>query len=366
MGKRFAVSYPTRLQFYPINANDTEEAHIRPILKKLSFRTGALVLSMGIFLVGAEIFLRFACPQETLYPRSGFSPEYCSIPFANVVMVHAKPGRWCYRYTTNRYHHRGPAVTPAQASATRNVVVLGDSYSFGIGVNDGEEFPSILQQQLGATFGVVNLSAGGWGLTQEIRRFYDLGASYHPQEVIVQFCLNDLTDDLSCRVTRLEEGQFRFQDCDLGMYRIKELLSRSVLQKSQLYNLVRDSVYSLAESSQIASASASAGAHASGEVLSNEESLYFQLLEAFARDLKTRESRLVILAVNRQLHACPALERKILDLQREDLLEYYDAADWLAGEKGYESPEGHLWGQKAHRIIGERLAGVILGEGSPK
>jgi len=49
-------------------------------------------------------------------------------------------------------------------------------------------------------------------------------------------------------------------------------------------------------------------------------------------------------------------------LQAEGILEYVDAADWLKGESEYSSPEGHLWGAKAHRIIGEHLGELVRSE----
>jgi hypothetical protein len=63
--------------------------------------------------------------------------------------------------------------------------------------------------------------------------------------------------------------------------------------------------------------------------------------------------------VNGQLDGFPEIAAEVRRLQGEGLLRYIDAAEWLKGESDYSSPEGHLWGAKAHRIIGGRLAELV-------
>ncbi len=46
-------------------------------------------------------------------------------------------------------------------------------------------------------------------------------------------------------------------------------------------------------------------------------------------------------------------------MESEGLLEYHPVGPWLDGVEDFGSPEGHSWGVPAHRIVGERLAGII-------
>ncbi|PYQ11983.1 MAG: hypothetical protein DMH00_07035 [Acidobacteria bacterium] len=92
------------------------------------------------------------------------------------------------------------------------------------------------------------------------------------------------------------------------------------------------------------------------------------MLEHFIRDLNARGASVIFLSVNDQLKAFPFIAGAVDRLQKEGFLRARDAADWLSGAKGYSSPEGHLWGTEAHRIIGEGLAEIVRAElaiGSP-
>ena len=54
-----------------------------------------------------------------------------------------------------------------------NIVLLGDSYTFGFGVNDGNEFAAVMSRELSSDYNIINTGVGGWGLTQQIRRYYE-------------------------------------------------------------------------------------------------------------------------------------------------------------------------------------------------
>jgi len=309
--------------------------------------------------------LRFFYPQESLSPRWAYSERYCSSVYPSVRMVHERPGRWRFVYTTNANEHRGVAVPLSEAEDTPNIVVLGDSYSFGAGVDDGQEYPAVLERALQGNARVINLGVGGWGLTQEIRRYHDFGVRYDPRIVILQFSANDPQDDLKCPVTEIREGRFAFHDDTESLYRIKRYLSRSFVQKSQLYNLIRDRLYRLMEARIVSANRRRLEASPAGEGGSPESALYARLLQAFVSDLHARGVSVIFLSVNNQLEEFPVITRAVRELDSEGLLRFRDAADWLRGQKDYSSPEGHLWGAPAHRIIGERLAEMIRDELGP-
>ena len=308
-----------------------------------------------------EIALRLFYPQVTLSPRWAYSPQYCTTAYPGARMVHERAGRWRFVYTINADRNRGPRLPLPRRDAKPLIVVLGDSYSFGAGVADGEVYAEVLERELHSAAHVLNLAVGGWGLTQEIRRYYDFGALYDPRVVILQFSANDPEDNLKCPVAELRDGRFVFHDSHAGLFRIKDLLSRSLIQKSQVYNLVRDRLYRLAAGRVIAE---SRSRLAAGDAGSSrlDEAHHARLLEAFARDLNARGVRLVLVTVNGQLRQFPGIEETVERLESDGLLRFVDAADWLQGEGDYASPEGHLWGARAHRVLGERLAGMIASD----
>ncbi len=102
-------------------------------------------------------------------------------------------------YRINQDGFRGPRhARPGPAEATR-VVVLGDSIAFGYAVQEASAFPRVLAARLAALvpqagIEVVNLGVGGYNAWNEVELLKDVGITYQPDLVLVQFCINDLND----------------------------------------------------------------------------------------------------------------------------------------------------------------------------
>ncbi|HET6349206.1 MAG TPA: SGNH/GDSL hydrolase family protein [Candidatus Krumholzibacteria bacterium] len=330
-------------------------------------RKGWLAIAMAVVTVAAmlvlgELLINIASPTEYLYPRYQFSSKYGFIPFANTVMVHGIPHKYQFHYTVNSQHSRGEVVTPG-ASGLPAVVVLGDSYTFGMGVNDGQEYPAVMRHQLAGRADVVNLGSPGWGLTQEIRRYEELGAQYHPSIVILQFCSNDPDDNLANRVTRVEDGEFKFADSANSLNFIKKYLSRSFVQRTQLYNFFRTRASQLVLDSMARRAASrvnkgqNAGAEAGG--VTGVEQVYINLLDRFAEQLHAGGTSLWVISVDNQLDKYPHIEAEVHDLDARGELRYLEVMDWLKDVLNHHSPEGHVWGVPAHAVIGKHLADAV-------
>jgi hypothetical protein len=319
------------------------------------------LVTVAVMLVLGEILIGLASPSEYLYPRYQFSAQYGFIPFANVTMVHGIPRKFEFRYTVNSMQSRGEVVPP-HAGGLPDIVVLGDSYSFGMGVADGEEFPTVMRTHLAGRANVINLGEPGWGLTQEIRRYYDTGARYDPRIVVLQFCANDPSDNVANRVTLVENGKFRFVDSANSLNFVKKYLSRSFVQRTQLYNFFRTRASHLVldrmtqnAASKLDKAAAPANGVQPG-VIPGVERTYIELLEPFAAALHAQGRELWVISVDHQLEQFPAINQAVHDLDARGELHYFEVTDWLTGHEPYHSPEGHLWGAPAHAIIGEHLA----------
>src|ERR671918_805828 len=198
--------------------------------KKLGFWTILIVLTIGVTMVGLELLVRVLSPQATIYPRYQYSERLSQTLFPSTTMVAELPGAWRFVYTTSEYGFRAPTMAISNRYHRPNIVVLGDSYSFGNGVNDGEEYPALLAGLLAEQANVVNLGVPGYGLTQQIRLFYEFGQAYRPAIVLLQFSDNDPDDNLFYRVTDVEDGRFVFKaDQSLGTFlrQVKNYLSQS-------------------------------------------------------------------------------------------------------------------------------------------
>ena len=88
-------------------------------------------------------------PGLHLSPLSVFRAAVSQTLLPSTKMVAELPGAWRFVYTTSEYGFRAPTMAVSNRYDRPNVVVLGDSYSFGNGVNDGEEYPAVLAGLLG-------------------------------------------------------------------------------------------------------------------------------------------------------------------------------------------------------------------------
>jgi hypothetical protein len=305
---------------------------------------------IGITLAMLEVAVRYIVPQPTLYPRYVYSERYGHFLPASTTIVHQMRGAWRFTYRTNEYGFRAamPAITNRYDKP--NVVLLGDSCTFGQGVNDGEEYAMALARQLGEDARVVNLGVPGFGLAHEIRVFYEFGLLYQPAVVVLQFHMNDVDDNLYEKVTTVEDGRFRFhRDSSVAgpLREVKNWLSSSVLQHSAAYNLARTALYKAWHRHVVKQESAEARAR--------KESFYNELLAAFAEDLARRGIALVMFDVPRHFDRWPGVKSHIATLAQQGLLAVLDSDAWFKGIAGYGTPEGHPWGPLGHRIVAEHL-----------
>jgi hypothetical protein len=309
-----------------------------------------------------EIMIRLLSPVETLHPRYKFSPEYGLVLFENTTMVHSYPGKYKFRYSVNPNGHRGPAHDPRPSPSEKTIIVLGDSYAFGIGVDDGDEFASQMSRELGKDVRVVNLGNPGWGLTQQIRRYMEYGRLFKPDVVVLQYCANDLEDNLGYMVTTLpEDGSeeaFVFRSSNRRLGWLKRYLSHSIIQKSQTYNFFRHRIYVFFKNRAVRERE-STMEERSESVATPRERFYIDLLDRFTEVLARENAHFFMISVNGQLAQSIYLMETVKAMDASGKLDYIEIAPWFAKESDYGSPEGHLWGAKGHAILGARLAEYI-------
>ncbi len=330
-------------------------------IRTISYLASALTGIAVIFVLG-ELSVRLFCPQASMYPRMEYSPEYGFIFPKNATIVDECPRKWKFTYTTNENRSRGAAIPPSDPRGKRNIIVLGDSNSFGIGVNDGEEYPAILARALGDRFNVINLSCAGWGLTQHIRRYGELGRLYAPAVVVLQFYRDDPVSDFENGITAIDGGRFVFHNTTKTKSRIARFLSRSyAIQQSQLYCFFRNWYLRLSAERKLKSGLEAFRRKAQRDAgMPPEARFYCRLLELFAQDLHRHGVKLSLLVPEGELGYFPSIGKKMSELESNGLLHVCDATPWFEGITDYGSPEGHEWGAKAHSIAGKKLSEFIM------
>jgi lysophospholipase L1-like esterase len=174
-------------------------------MRRFSWRTRVLpnlllvVAGVTIGLALSEVLLRivYAPPPATidafrLRSSSYYQPdeELGWVPRPNVNGLHTQRRSFDSRFTTNSLGFRGPEVRDRSDSIYR-IVVLGDSFTWGFGVDDDETYAHYLGTLISGVE-VVNLGVTGYGLRQIIGYYRRVGFDLRPDVVVLGLCLNDI------------------------------------------------------------------------------------------------------------------------------------------------------------------------------
>ncbi|HET7294237.1 MAG TPA: SGNH/GDSL hydrolase family protein [Vicinamibacteria bacterium] len=95
----------------------------------------------------------------------------------------------------NSLGFRGREVAPRKGPGVVRVLALGDSFVFGIGVDEEHTFTSRLESRLrdltGQPHEVVNMGVAGYSTDQELLLFRERGLALSPDVVLLVVCDND-------------------------------------------------------------------------------------------------------------------------------------------------------------------------------
>lgn len=161
----------------------------------------ALTLSGGLLaaLLLAEIGLRLFAPQQTGPVQYDWNPELGQVQVPHQHARRTVPGVFSYTYTNNSLGLRGTREYPAgRRPGHRRVLFLGDSFTYGVGVNDDETFAALTERSLdssGTPTEVVNAGVGGTGTDYALNFFLKVGRTWEPSVVALFFYWNDIGDN---------------------------------------------------------------------------------------------------------------------------------------------------------------------------
>ena len=139
---------------------------------------------------------------------------------------------------------------------------------------------------------------------------------------------------------------------------LRNYLSGSVIQKSQVYNLVRDFGYRFFDR-RIVSQQIATYRQSGSTDIPPEQEFYLDLFDFFVQDLSRRGVGVIMISVADQLDGFPHIRQKVDELHSSGLLRYTPTTEWFDDETALPSPEGHLWGREAHAIVGTELSKVV-------
>jgi lysophospholipase L1-like esterase len=163
-------------------------------------RVIAIVMGCFLAVAVAEVALRALSQGATIDRWAVPHPRYGFVHRANFKQTVVRPWvntTYVWHVSINSLGFRGPEPDLSDTKALR-ILLLGDSFTFGYGVEYEQTFGAILQSNLlagGVTAMVFNAGVTGWGSAQEFLFAADNFDKLKPDIIVVTFCENDPIED---------------------------------------------------------------------------------------------------------------------------------------------------------------------------
>lgn len=183
-----------------------------PNTKVLRWSVNAFVLacSLAVVLLILEWFVRVTGiqpmnPSPHLHQRSSVS----GLVYELLPNLRSVPGFGRETVTTNALGLRSSDIDPAKPS----IVFLGDSMTFGYGVEDRETNPAVAGERF-PKYNVINAGVSSYNIEQEVLTYDHKLALLNPKLVVLEFVINDGEGktDLSPEAGKPTEEQQRIID----------------------------------------------------------------------------------------------------------------------------------------------------------
>lgn len=157
-----------------------------------------VIISMSLAFGMAEVFVRLFKPQEVAPIRFVFDPQLGEIPTPNQKGRKISPGNFDHTYSHNSLGFRGSKEYRYEKQTDHRILFLGDSFTYGYGVNDDQTFPFLTEKNLlEEHFSVeaINTGCSGRGTDFELKLFQVLGHKFHADLTVLCFTPNDYIDN---------------------------------------------------------------------------------------------------------------------------------------------------------------------------
>ena len=248
---------------------------------------------------------------------------------------------------------------------TERILVLGDSFAWGYGVEESERFSQLLEKSLDVE--VINAGVSGYSTDQELLWYKSEGIKYETDLVILVVAGNDVGDNDQLLVNTiyykpkfvLEDGQLVATGYPVPKTGPKGRLIYSLSQRSALAYFLVQRYFDLR--SLYSSAKVSSGQAASPVSGTSAKSEPFKLTIALINEMKhiaeSRKAKFMIVSTDRWWNS-PSSEtyEDFINTLRDEGFLVLD----VESMPGFDSEEmlipndGH-WNQSGHEFVAEKI-----------
>jgi len=301
-------------------------------------------VSLLIVISCCELIVRLFIPVRSVGSSfTVYDPIYGKSLKKNFSTVRNTP-EFIMRLSTNSYGFRGkePPFFPF-----RPILFLGDSFTMGHGVNDGEEFPALIRDSLAEQYGpheipVVNTGMGDNGNGRWIKFLRLEGKSYTPRLIVLQLLENDFWDNVNERLFELSEHNDLMELPVQPISKIRTIQNFvdkvPFINNSYLFGLINQARWLLEQKSSASISSM------------DKDDLTYRLLEEVISICNSEHWPMLVLIVGidgQRLKKLQLLleEEKVLSLRVPGLKDRPDL---------YYMTDGH-WNKKGHSYVAELI-----------
>ena len=192
-----------------------------------------MLASTFIMLLVCELIIRFFFPQELAPVKFMYDKDMGLMHIPHLKGSEYYPGVYDFDFSNEENGFRTTHKGAVPDFINKKIMLIGDSFTYGKGVNDEETFAYRLQDYLlGDSTQVINAGVEGRGTDHALRCYQHYKDEYQPNTVIYFSHFNDLADNMR------EEYYEIVNDSTLNIKTFEHALGgkKEVLRKSKLYN----------------------------------------------------------------------------------------------------------------------------------
>ena len=314
--------------------------------RRLSLAVGAMILAIGLI----ELSLRGVAHASERPRGMDFHPEFGWRPIPG---VEKRGSEWGVDEPAvmNSQGFREDEIPFAKPDGVRRIVALGDSFTFGQGVDADERFTDLLEQEFDR-LEVVNLGVCGYGTDQEVRVFEEVGVRYEPDLVLLTVFLgNDLDDIRHRRHHFWPKPWFRLEDGELTLIRPESDWLTDLRRSTYLGELVVSAVQPVEAADELAEPWRSG----------YSAPLFHALVARLRRGVEAVGAELVVMFAHAPGQEPEDWARKLMSrVERSGVatLDTWQVIGGASNEEGAYLPDGH-WSVAGHRLVAESLANEL-------
>lgn len=346
--------------------------------KQIIFKLTAVALGFALALCAGELALRIFAPQLTGPVQNVYHPQLGLIPVPNQHGRRVYPGVYDYTYTNNSAGLRGSKEYSYRKVAGYRILALGDSFAYGVGVEDDQTFSSVLERKLSGAGGaveVINAGNPGKGTDYALTFFQHYGRRYDPDLTVLCFFSNDFLDNGRSEYYDVgEDGTINIKEPEIGIIAKKSFILRHpaafnaysrLISWSHLVNFSKQSVFNLHTR---AKQKKRVGTMDVDDIINRNRKLTGTFISHLKKEVENSGSDFVVFFIPLDTEVLLYREKQELSDREKDLMSIVEALDAtffsltpVLGEseksvdRFYFRKEGH-WKPAGHRAAAEFMA----------